>query len=61
LPKKDKLQENAKKMSTETDPTKYDDKLIKEYTKQYKFIKVGVIKTFLVKKGKNFESGKCKI
>ena len=60
LPKEDKLQETVKKMSIETDPSKYDDKLIKEYSKQYKFIKVGVVKTFLVKKGKNFESGNVK-
>ena len=60
IPNEDKLQETVTKMSKETDPSKYDDKLIKEYTKQYKFIKVGTVKTFLVKKGKNFESGNVK-
>ena len=36
FPKEEKkLQETFKKMSTEIDPTKFDNKLIKEYTKQY--------------------------
>ena len=60
LPKEDKLQETVKKMEKEPDPSKYDDKLIKDYTKTYKFIKIDTIKTFLVKKGKNFESGNVK-
>ena len=56
----DKLQETVKKMVADPDPTKYDDKLIKDYTKTYKFIKVETLKSFLVKKGKNFESGNIK-
>ena len=47
-------------MKDEPDPTKYDDKLIKDYTKTYKLIKVGVLKLFLVKKGKNFDLGVVK-
>ena len=60
LPKEDKLQETIKKMKEDPDPTKYDAKLIKDYTKTYKFIKVDTLKSFLVKKGKNFESGNVK-
>ena len=60
LPKEDKLQETMQKMVKESDPTKYDDKLIKDYTKTYKFIKIETIKSFLVKKGKNFETGNVK-
>ena len=55
LPKEDKLQETVKKMHKDTDPNNYDEKTIKEYTKTHKFIKIGVIKSFLVKKGANFE------
>ena len=61
LPKEDKLQETVQKMAKETDPSKYDDKLIKDYTKTYKFIKIETIKSFLVKKGKNFELGNVKL
>ena len=61
LPKEDKLQETCKKMEKEKDPSKYDDKLIKEYSKNYKFIKIGMVKSFLVKKGKNFELGNVKL
>ena len=61
LPKEDKLQETVQKMAKETDPSKYDDKLIKDYTKIYKFIKIETIKSFLVKKGKNFELGNVKL
>ena len=60
IPQEDKFQEIVKKFSQQKDPSKYDDKLIKDYTKTYKFIKVEVIKTFLLKKGKNFESGNIK-
>ena len=60
LPKEDKLQETVKKMSEDPDPSKYDEKEIKEYTKTYKFIKVETLKFFLIKKGKNFESGNVK-
>ena len=48
-------------MEKELDPSKYDEKLLKDYSKIYKFIKIVTIKTFLVKKGKNFEHRKCKI
>ena len=61
LPKEDKLQETVQKIATEPDPSKYDDKLIKDYTKIYKFIKIETIKSFLVKKGKNFELGNVKL
>ena len=57
LPTVDKLQETIKKMSEEPDISKYDEKLIKEYSKTHKFIKVGIKKTFLIKKGKNFNLG----
>jgi len=57
LPTVDKLQETIKKMSEEPDISKYDEKLIKEYSKAHKFIKVGIKKTFLIKKGKNFNLG----
>ena len=60
LPKEDILQATVKKMKENPDPTKYDDKLIKDYTKIYKFIKIENVKTFLVKKGKNFETGNVK-
>ena len=60
LPKEDKLQETCKKMEKESDTSKYDEKLIKEYLK-YKFIKIGTVKTFLVKKGKNFDLGNVKL
>ena len=60
LPKEDKLQETVKKMEKEPDPSKYDEKLLKDYSKTYKFIKIDTIKTFLVKKGKNFETGNVK-
>ena len=60
LPKEDKLQETVKKMHKDTDPNNYDEKTIKEYTKTHKFIKIGVIKSFLVKKGANFEVGNVK-
>ena len=60
LPKEDKLQETMKKMEKEPDSSKYDDKLIKDYTKTYKFIKVDTVKSFLVKKGPNFETGNVK-
>ncbi len=61
LPKEDKFQETVKQMEKELDPSKYDEKLLKDYSKIYKFIKIVTIKTFLVKKGKNFEYRKCKI
>lgn len=57
LPTVDKLQETIKKMSEEPDISKYDEKLIKEYSKAHKFIKVGIKKTFLIEKGKNFNLG----
>ena len=60
IPKVDKLQETVIKMSKEKDPTKYDDKVIKDFSKTYKFIKVETIKSFLVKKGKNFDLGNVK-
>ena len=60
LPKEDKFQETVKKMKEDPEPSKYDDKLLKDYTKTYKFIKVETVKSFLVKKGKNFESGNVK-
>lgn len=60
LPKEDKLQEMVKKMNKEPDPSKYDEKTIKEYSKTHKLIKIGVVKSFLVKKGKNFEVGNVK-
>ena len=60
LPKEDKLQETIKKMEKEPNPSNYDSKLIKDYTKTYKFIKIGVLKLFLVKKGKNFDLGVVK-
>jgi len=46
LPTVDKLQETIKKMSEEPDISKYDEKLIKEYSKTHKFIKVGIKKHF---------------
>ena len=46
LPTVDKLQETIKKMSEEPDISKYDEKLIKEYSKAHKFIKVGIKKHF---------------
>jgi phenylalanyl-tRNA synthetase alpha chain len=61
LPKEDKFQQTVQKMVKETDPSKYDDKLIKDYTKTYKFIKIETIKSFLVKKAKNFELGNVKL
>ena len=60
LPTKDEVQENIIKMSQETNPEKYDNKLIQDYIKIYKFIKVSVVNSFLVKKGKNFDSGLVK-
>ena len=61
LPSKDEAQENMIKMSKEPDPEKYDQKLIQDYIKIYKFIKVSVINSFLVKKGKKFDSGLVKL
>ena len=61
IPKEDIQQETLKKMTNDPDPTKYDDKLIKEYTKNYKYIKIENIKSFLVKKGKNFDLGNVKL
>lgn len=60
IPKEDKMQEIIKKMSQESDPSKYDEKTLKEYTKTHKMIKVDIIKEFLVKKGNNFDSGNVK-
>jgi len=57
FPEEDKLQETIKKMEKEKDPSKFNEKLIIEYTKSHKFIKIGLLKTFIVKKGINFESG----
>ena len=60
LPKEDKLQETVKKMEKEPDPSKYDETLLKDYSKTYKFIKVDTIKAFLVKKRIKFETGNVK-
>ena len=61
LPAKDEAQENIIKMSKEPNPEKYDNKLIQDYIKIYKFIKVSVINSFLIKKGKNFDLGLVKL
>ena len=60
LPAKDEVQENIIKMSKDPNPDNYDKKLIQDYIKIYKFIKVSSIITFQVKKGKNIESGLVK-
>ena len=61
LPKCDELQEAMKKFSECPDPSKYDQKLIKDYMKIYKFIKVNQAKIFNVKPGANFEQGNVKL
>ena len=61
LPKQDLLQETLKKMEKDPDPSKYDEKIIKEFTKIHKFIKINNIKSFLIKKGRNFEHGNMKL
>ena len=61
LPIEDKLQENVKKFNECPDVDKYDQKLIKEYTKIYKFIKINQERSFNVKPGKNFELGNIKL
>ena len=61
LPDKDENQEKIIQMSKESDPEKYDQKLIQDFIKIYKFIKVSVINSFLVKKGKKFDLGLVKL
>ena len=61
LPTKDELQETVKKFSEFPDFDKYDQKLIKEYSKIYKFIKINQQRSFIVKPGKNFEIGNLKM
>ena len=61
LPQKDEVQEKIIEMSKEPNPEKYDNKLIQDYIKIYKFIKVSVLNTFLIKKGKNFDFGLVKL
>ena len=61
IPSKDILQETMKKFSECDDPSKYESNLIKEYSKIYKFIKINQIKSFIVKKGSNFEQGNIKL
>ena len=61
LPAKDEAQENIIKMSNDPNPDKYDNKLIQDYIKIYKFIKVSVMNSFLVKKGKNLDLGLVKL
>ena len=61
LPKKDELQETMKKFSECLDPSKYEPKLIKDYLKIYKFIKINQHKSFNIKPGKNFEIGNFKL
>ena len=58
---KDEVQETIKKMTQEQNPEKYDNKLIQDYIKIYKYIKVSVFNSFLVKKGKNFDLGVVKL
>lgn len=54
IPKEDILQQTLKRMEKEKDPSKYEDKIIKEYTKTHKFIKISTFKSFIIKKGINF-------
>ena len=61
LPAKDEAQENLIKMSNDPNPEKYDNKLIQDYIKIYKYIKVSVMNSFLVKKGKNLDLGLVKL
>ncbi len=61
LPLKDELQETMKKFFESPDIDKYEPKLIKEYSKIYKFIKINQIKSFIVKPGPNFELGNIKM
>ena len=61
LPTNDELQETMKKFQDCAEPDKYDQKLIKEYSKIYKFIKINQQKSFIVKPGKNFEMGNIKL
>ena len=58
---KDEAQEIIIQMSKDPNPEKYDNKLIQDYIKKNKFIKVSVINSFLVKKGKNFDLGLVKL
>ena len=61
LPIKDELQETIKKFSEFPDMDKYDQNLIKQYSKIYKFIKINQQKSFILKPGKNFEIGNIKM
>ena len=60
LPAKDEVQENIIQMSKDPNPEKYDNKLIQDYIKIYKLIKISTVIHFLVKKGKNFDTGLVK-
>ena len=61
LPEKDTFQEQLKNMEKDPDPSKYDDKLKKEYTKTHKFIQIESIKYFNIEKGPNFDLGEQKL
>ncbi len=60
LPEKDELQETMKNFVKCPDTNKYDQKLIKEYSKIYKFIKINQLKSFIVKPGQNFDLANVK-
>ena len=60
IPSEDKVQELIKKVSEEKDPNKYDEKTIKELTKNLKFAQLETNKYFKVKKGNKFDLGLVK-
>ena len=60
IPKNDEFQEKLLQMQKENDPEKYDQKLLKDYQKNHKFITIQTLKTFQISKGKNFNDANTK-
>jgi phenylalanyl-tRNA synthetase alpha chain len=58
---KDEAREVLNKFKNNDDPSAYDDKLIKDYTKQFKYITIETIKYFSIHADKNFELGLVKL
>lgn len=60
IPTEDPTKEQLIKFQAEPDPSKYSDKEIKEYQKIQKYISIETIKSFIIKKGSNYNTGNVK-